>query len=73
MISDILRGLRDIMVLSEKLANTTAIAKQADQRSIAFGDRLARVEAVLQYALHGNLPKGSPPPSFPSLSRPDEG
>ena len=71
MISDILRGLRDIMVLSEKLANTTEIAKQADQRSIALGDRLARVEAVLQYALHGAPPKGSAP--FPTLTGPDQG
>ena len=66
MISDILRGLRDIMVLSEKLANTTEIAKQADQRSIALGVRMARVEAVLDYALYGSTGKG-PPSSTPSL------
>ena len=61
MISDIVRGLRDIMLMAEKLDSTTKLAKEADQRSIALGERVARVEAVLDYALHGT-PLGRPRP-----------
>lgn len=48
-----MRGLHDIMLLSEKLKDTANLAKQADQRSIEVSERLARVEALLDYALHG--------------------
>ncbi len=51
-----MRGLRDIMLVAEKLDRTTTLAKEADQRSIALGERVARVEAVLDYALHGSVP-----------------
>ena len=56
MIGDILRGLRDIMLMAEKLDRTTNLAKEADRRSIELGERVARVEAVLDYALHGTSP-----------------
>ena len=56
MIADIVRGLRDVMLLAEKLKDTTELAKQADRRSIELGERVARVEAVLDYALHGKMP-----------------
>lgn len=69
MIGEILRGLRDIMVLAEKLDNTTELAKQADRRSIELGERMARVEAVLDYALHGIGPREtSSPATLPSPS-----
>lgn len=56
MIGDIVRGLRDIMLMAEKLDRTTSLAKEADQRSITLGERVARVEAVLDYALRGTVP-----------------
>lgn len=56
MIGDVMRSLRDLMLVAERLNDTTALAKQADQRSIELGERLARVEAVLDYALHGTAP-----------------
>ena len=56
MISDIVRGLRDIMLMAEKLDRTTNLAKEADRRSIELGERVARVEALLDYALHGTTP-----------------
>lgn len=69
MIGDILRGLRDIMVLTERLATTTELAKQADRRSIDLGERLARVEAVLEYAMRGAAPRPSAPPPLPDPPR----
>jgi hypothetical protein len=65
MISDIVRGLRDIMLLAEKLDSTTRLAKEADRRSIALGERVARVEGVLDYALHGSPLERPRPGSLP--------
>ncbi len=56
MIGDIVRGLRDIMLMAERLDHTTELAKDADRRSIELSNRVARGEAVLEYALHGAVP-----------------
>lgn len=50
-VSDFLKAVKDIVLLSHKIEETANIAREANQRSLENRDRIGRIETALMFII----------------------
>ena len=51
MIGDLAKGIREVLILTERVDGALDLARQADKRSLENRERIVRMEAILEIAL----------------------